>query len=99
MSRVDRALLDDLLARVRRGEIVWEPFRAGVEIPMRSTYPGPYYGKKFSVHIVEISPEHTFSWKWHPGAPDEDISAEPMTLVTFTLEDAEGGVGAPAALR
>jgi len=32
LSRVDATLLDDLRGRVSRGEIVWEPFRDGVEI-------------------------------------------------------------------
>ena len=60
---------------------------------MRSTYPGPYKGMGFSVNIVEMNPEHTFSWRWHPGSKgqDEDVSSEPMTLVTFTLEEAAGG--------
>ena len=66
-------------------------FRQGAAIKLRSTYPGPYYGKEFFVHIEEMVPEQTFSWRWHPAAPGEDVSAEPMTLVTFTLEDAEGG--------
>jgi anti-sigma factor ChrR (cupin superfamily) len=32
LSRVDRAFLDGLIARVRRGEIAWEPFRPGVDL-------------------------------------------------------------------
>ena len=91
-SRVWRAITDiSEFGRWFSSESAEPAFRAGAEIPMRSTYPGPYYGKKFAVHIVEMTPEHTFSWRWHPGAPDEDLSAEPMTQVTFTLEDAEGG--------
>lgn len=41
-----------------------------------------------------IEPETLFSFKWHPGAVDKsvDYSKEPMTLVTFTLEDAQGGI-------
>jgi uncharacterized protein YndB with AHSA1/START domain len=66
-------------------------FRPGAEVRMRSTFPGPHYGKKFVLHIEEMLPEEKFSWRWHPGAPGQDVSQEPMTLVTFTLEDAEGG--------
>jgi hypothetical protein len=35
----------------------------------------------------------TFAFRWHPFAKDPavDYSQEPMTLVTFTLEPAEGG--------
>ena len=43
--------------------------------------------------VEEMVPEQTFSWRWHPGSkdPGEDLSGEPPTLVTFTLENAEGG--------
>jgi hypothetical protein len=35
-----------------------------------------------------------FSFRWHPFAvdPAHDYSQEPMTLVTFALEEVEGGV-------
>ena len=37
--------------------------------------------------------ERLFSFRWHPNAidPARDYSAEPMTLVEFTLTDAGGG--------
>ena len=38
--------------------------------------------------IERIEPERLFSYRWHPGDPNGDYSAEPMTLVEFTLEDA-----------
>jgi uncharacterized protein YndB with AHSA1/START domain len=43
--------------------------------------------------IERIDPERYFSYRWHPGAVDPavDYSAEPTTLVEFTLEDADGG--------
>lgn len=68
-------------------------FLPGARIRMRSTYPGPYYKMEFSLNIVDLVPERSFSWRWHPGAKSagEDLSNEPMTLVTFTLEDADGG--------
>jgi uncharacterized protein YndB with AHSA1/START domain len=46
------------------------------------------------VTIEEMEPERRFAWRWHPNATDVgvDFSAEPRTLVTFTLEDtADGG--------
>jgi uncharacterized protein YndB with AHSA1/START domain len=48
---------------------------------------------EFSVDIVELVPETTFSWRWHPGVklPEEDLAQEPKTLVTFQLEEADGG--------
>jgi len=68
-------------------------FRPGAHVLLISTYPGPYYGKEFFVDIVEMVAEHTFSWRWHPASvlTGEDLSGEPMTLVVFRLEDAEGG--------
>lgn len=68
-------------------------FEPGVPIVMSSTYPGEHYGVTFTVHIEEIVPQQTLSWRWHPNAldPAVDLSREPATLVTFQLEDAEGG--------
>jgi uncharacterized protein YndB with AHSA1/START domain len=68
-------------------------FRPGAHVRLVSTHPGPYEGKVFFVDIVEMTPEQTFSWKWHPADldPGVDLSREPMTLVVFRLEDAEGG--------
>ena len=52
---------------------------------------------QFKVEIVveRIEPERYFSYRWHPypNDPAMDYSAEPMTLVEFSLEDAEGGGG------
>lgn len=41
----------------------------------------------------EIEPEHHFSYFWHPFAVDKsvDYSGEEKTLVTFTLEEVDGG--------
>ncbi len=54
----------------------------------------PYAGIPFEFLIVDIVPERLFSYRWHPGAvdPEIDYSAEPTTLVVFTLDDAEGGI-------
>jgi len=53
-----------------------------------------YEGLGFEIVVDRIEPERLFSFRWHPFAiePDVDYSAEPMTLVAFTLEEAEGGV-------
>jgi uncharacterized protein YndB with AHSA1/START domain len=54
------------------------------------------HGKfKVEMQIERIEPERYFSYRWHPYPkdPDTDYSAEPMTLVEFTLEDVEGGEG------
>jgi uncharacterized protein YndB with AHSA1/START domain len=54
----------------------------------------PYAGRPFDITIDRIEPERLFSFRWHPYAiePDVDYSAEPTTLVVFTLDDAPGGV-------
>jgi uncharacterized protein YndB with AHSA1/START domain len=53
-----------------------------------------YEGKAFTMTIEQMEPERLFSFRWHPFAvePDIDYSAEPMTLVVFTLEQAADGV-------
>jgi uncharacterized protein YndB with AHSA1/START domain len=50
---------------------------------------------KVEMLVERIEPERYFSYRWHPypNDPAVDYSAEPMTLVEFTLEDAEGGGG------
>ncbi len=65
----------------------------------------------FEVIVDTIRPETLFSYHWRPFAmePDVDYSAEPRTLVSFTLEDRDGGTlltviesgfdGIPAARR
>jgi uncharacterized protein YndB with AHSA1/START domain len=43
--------------------------------------------------VERIEPERYFSYRWHPYPidPAVDYSAEPTTLVEFTLEDTEDG--------
>jgi len=54
----------------------------------------PYAGKEFQLVVDRIEPERLFSFQWHPYEvqPGIDYSKEPMTLVTFTLEEQKGGV-------
>jgi len=44
--------------------------------------------------IERLEPERLFSFRWHPGAvePGYDYSAEPTTLVEFTLEETPQGI-------
>jgi uncharacterized protein YndB with AHSA1/START domain len=53
-----------------------------------------YEGLPFEITIEQMEPERLFSFRWHPHAVDRgtDYSAEPTTLVAFSLEDADGGV-------
>lgn len=50
-------------------------------------------GLLFECVIDRIEPERLFSFRWHPHAVDRgvDYSAEPMTLVEFTLEEQADG--------
>jgi uncharacterized protein YndB with AHSA1/START domain len=53
-----------------------------------------YAGRPFDLVIDRMEPERLFSFRWHPFAiePGVDYSAEPMTLVTFSLEEVAEGV-------
>jgi uncharacterized protein YndB with AHSA1/START domain len=66
-------------------------FAAGATVRGRITYPG-YEHLTLEMVIDRIEPEHYFSYRWHP-APESgvDYSPEPMTLVEFTLDEADGG--------
>jgi uncharacterized protein YndB with AHSA1/START domain len=54
----------------------------------------PYEGLPFDITIEQMEPERLFSFRWHPYAVERgvDYSAEPTTLVVFTLEDVPEGV-------
>ena len=54
----------------------------------------PYAGKELQLVVDRIEPERLFSFQWHPYEVQSgiDYSKEPMTLVTFTLEEQKGGV-------
>ncbi|HEU4631365.1 MAG TPA: SRPBCC family protein [Gemmatimonadaceae bacterium] len=64
----------------------------GAQVVGPIALPG-YEHLTFDAIIVEMVPEQRFAWRWHPHAidPAVDYTAEPRTLVTFTLEDAPGG--------
>jgi uncharacterized protein YndB with AHSA1/START domain len=53
----------------------------------------PFEGFPFEFFVDRIEPMKFFSFRWHPFAidPNVDYSNEPMTLVSFTLEEAQGG--------
>ncbi len=69
-----------------------DPFRPGARVKCRITYPG-YEHLTMEIVIEKMEPERLLSFRWHPNAvdPNADYSKEPMTLVEFTLEEAEGG--------
>jgi uncharacterized protein YndB with AHSA1/START domain len=67
-------------------------FIEGAPIRGRLTHPG-YEHITVEMLVERIEPERYFSYRWRPYAidPAVDYSAEPTTLVEFTLEEAEGG--------
>ncbi|MCE9579750.1 MAG: SRPBCC family protein [Deltaproteobacteria bacterium] len=68
------------------------PFVVGARVGGQLTYPG-YEHVRMEVEVERIEPEHTFAFRWHPHAidPAVDYSAEPPTLVEFTLAEVAGG--------
>ena len=87
-SRVWRALTTPREFSIWFAAEVNSPFKPGKRNDMVSTHPAGT-GKGFSFTIERMEPEHTFSWRWHPGSanPTEDGD----TLVEFHLEDAAEG--------
>ena len=67
-------------------------FAEGATIRGKITHPG-YEHVTMELQIDRIEPERYFSYRWHPYAIDArvDYSAEPSTLVEFTLEETSGG--------
>lgn len=91
-SRVWRALADSAEFGKWFQIVFSEPFRPGATMKGRVTFPG-YENMLMEFVIETMEPERCFSYRWHPNAKatGEDYSSEPMTLVEFTLKDAEGG--------
>jgi len=50
----------------------------------------PYSGMKFDIVVERVEPMRVLAFRWHPSVDDVPDS-EPMTLVTFELEEAPGG--------
>jgi uncharacterized protein YndB with AHSA1/START domain len=65
-------------------------FAEGATVRGRLTAPG-YEHLRMEILIERMEPERYFAYRWHPSDPAVDDSAEPTTLVEFTLEDADGG--------
>jgi uncharacterized protein YndB with AHSA1/START domain len=102
-SRVWKALTDSKEFGSWFGMKLEGPFRAGETIrgkisgttvdPEVAKMQKPHEGKVVELFIDRIEPETRFCMKWHPYAidPKVDYSKEPMTLITFTLEEKENG--------
>ena len=103
-ARVWRALVDSKEFGTWFGMRFDRAFEAGATLkgvivptevdPEVAKHQKPFEGTPFEIVVDRIEPQTLFSFKWHPGAVDKsvDYSKEPMTQVTFTLEEAPGGI-------
>ncbi len=91
-SRVWRAITNADEFGAWFGVKLEHPFTEGATTLGRITSRG-YEHVTVEMRIERIEPERLFSYRWHPYAVDAgvDYSPEPMTLVEFRLDDAEGG--------
>jgi len=63
-------------------------FEPGKRMDLVSTHPSGK-GKAFYLIVERMEPEHTFSWRWHPGSAKADEDGG--TLVEFHLEETKDG--------
>ena len=103
-SRVWRALTDPAQFGTWFGMDFRGPFQPGSVVhgvivgtkvnPEVAQMQQQYQGIEFDITIDRMEPERLFSFRWHPGAvePGYDYSAEPTTLIVFTLDEAPGGI-------
>ena len=91
-SRVWRALTDVAQFNAWFGVKLSAPFVPGAEVSGQITI-RDYDHVTMTIWIETMEPERFFSFRWHPYAIEAgvDYSAEPTTLVSFTLEDVAGG--------
>lgn len=103
-SRVWRALADCGEFGAWFGARFEDPFAAGAKVkgviaPTTvdaevAAAQKPWEGTPFEIVVEQMEAERVFSFRWHPGGaePGVDYSGEPMTLVTFRLEETVEGV-------
>jgi uncharacterized protein YndB with AHSA1/START domain len=91
-ARVWRAITDVREFNKWFGVALTQPFAPGAVVSGNITNPG-YEHLVMTAWVETMEPEHRFAFRWHPNAvePEVDYSAEPTTLVTFILDEVEGG--------
>jgi uncharacterized protein YndB with AHSA1/START domain len=91
-ARVWRALTDVTQFNKWFGVGLTSPFTPGAEISGQITARN-YEHVTLRIWIEKMEPERFFSFRWHPHALEKgvDYSAEPTTLVAFTLAEVAGG--------
>jgi uncharacterized protein YndB with AHSA1/START domain len=104
LERAWRALSDSAEFGAWFGMKIDGPFSVGAVMPCAivpttvnaevAAAQKPYEGKRFEITIEAMEPERLFSFRWCPFAvePGVDYSAEPTTLVTFTLKQVTDGI-------
>jgi uncharacterized protein YndB with AHSA1/START domain len=92
VSRVWRALTDHREFGAWFRVALEGPFVPGKEARGRITWPGAEH-LTMGATVQRLEPERLFSFTWHPYAIDPaiDFSAEPVTLVEFTLHPIPAG--------
>lgn len=91
-ERAWRALTDVREFNQWFGVALESPFAPGAEVAGKITNPR-YAHVTMRVWVETMDAPSHFAFRWHPHALDAsiDYSQDPTTLVTFTLEAAEGG--------
>jgi uncharacterized protein YndB with AHSA1/START domain len=91
-SRVWRALTDVKEFNAWFGVSLATPFAPGAEVSGQLSSRN-YEHVTLTIWIETMDSPRFFSFRWHPYAIESgvDYSAEPTTLVSFTLEDAGSG--------
>ena len=92
-SRVWRALTNAQEFGQWFGVRLTGSFAPGAQVEGPVTHQG-YEHVIWKVTIDKMEPERLFSWRWHPAVvePGQDYTPEAnSTLVTFELEEVEGG--------
>ena len=91
-ARVWRALTDHEEFGKWFGVVMEKAFTPGATINGKILDP-KYAHMPFTMTIDRVEPEHLFSMRWHPYADDPgvDYSAEPTTLIEFTLDEVADG--------
>ncbi len=91
-SRVWRALTEVQEFNAWFGVSLATPFAPGAEVSGQINIRN-YEHLTMTIWIETMEPPRFFSFRWHPYAiePAVDYTAEPTTLVSFTLEDVGAG--------
>jgi uncharacterized protein YndB with AHSA1/START domain len=92
VARVWRALTDHREFGAWFRVALEGPFIPGQQVRGRITWPGAEH-LMMTATVQRMQPQQLFSFTWHPYAidPNVDYSAEPATLVEFTLQEIPGG--------